>query len=119
MHPFEKPSERRAPDTSAIEGPGSVTEVLHPPDATDEEPKTTWIRAEESAILDTMLSDLDVAIYAKDEQARHVKVSDVKGGPSPEEQYGKTDREIRRCIKRYIARRVWRLLENTPLEEAA
>jgi transposase len=32
---------------------------------------------------------------------------------------GKTDREIRRCIKRYIARRVWRLLENPPLEEAA
>ncbi len=25
---------------------------------------------------------------------------------------GKTDREIRRCIKRYIARRVWRLLEH-------
>ena len=25
---------------------------------------------------------------------------------------GKTDREIRRCLKRYIARRVWRLLEN-------
>jgi transposase len=27
---------------------------------------------------------------------------------------GKTDREIRRCIKRYIARRVWRLLEHPP-----
>ncbi len=27
---------------------------------------------------------------------------------------GKTDREIRRCIKRYIARRVWRLLEHQP-----
>ena len=25
---------------------------------------------------------------------------------------GKTDREIRRCLKRYIARRVWRLLEH-------
>ena len=32
---------------------------------------------------------------------------------------GKTDREIRRCIKRYIARRVYRLLQNPPLEEAA
>jgi len=32
---------------------------------------------------------------------------------------GKTDREIRPCIKRYIARRVWRLLENPPLESAA
>jgi len=27
---------------------------------------------------------------------------------------GKTDREIRRCIKRYIARQVWRLLEHQP-----
>ncbi len=27
---------------------------------------------------------------------------------------GKTDREIRRCVKRYIARRVWRLLEHPP-----
>jgi len=27
---------------------------------------------------------------------------------------GKTDREIRRCLKRYIARRVWRLLEHPP-----
>jgi transposase len=27
---------------------------------------------------------------------------------------GKTDREIRRCLKRYIARRVWRLLEHQP-----
>ena len=25
---------------------------------------------------------------------------------------GKTDREIRRCLKRYIARNVWRLLEH-------
>ena len=27
---------------------------------------------------------------------------------------GKTDREIRRCIKRYVARRVYRLLEHPP-----
>jgi len=27
---------------------------------------------------------------------------------------GKTDREIRRCLKRYIARKVWRLLEHQP-----
>ncbi|WP_415382511.1 ATP-binding protein [Halosimplex sp. TS25] len=53
-----------------------------------------WARATESAILDTMLSDLDVALYAKDDQARHVKVADVKGGVPPGEQYGKTDREI-------------------------
>jgi len=32
---------------------------------------------------------------------------------------GKTDREIRRCIKRYIARRVWRLLEHPPVLEIA
>ena len=32
---------------------------------------------------------------------------------------GKTDREIRRCIKRYIARRVWRLLEDSPTHEIA
>ncbi len=32
---------------------------------------------------------------------------------------GKTDREIRRCIKRYIARRVWRLLEHPPTAEIA
>ena len=32
---------------------------------------------------------------------------------------GKTDREIRRCLKRYIARKVWRLLEHqTPPETA-
>ena len=30
---------------------------------------------------------------------------------------GKTDREIRRCLKRYIARRVWRLLEHPPMLE--
>jgi transposase len=30
---------------------------------------------------------------------------------------GKTDREIRRCLKRYIARRVWRLLEHPPSPE--
>jgi transposase len=30
---------------------------------------------------------------------------------------GKTDREIRRCLKRYIARRVWRLLEHPPVLE--
>lgn len=27
---------------------------------------------------------------------------------------GKTQREIVRCLKRYIARRVWRLLEHAP-----
>jgi len=32
---------------------------------------------------------------------------------------GKTDREIRRCVKRYIARRVWRLLEHPPGLEIA
>jgi transposase len=32
---------------------------------------------------------------------------------------GKTDREIRRCVKRYIARRVWRLLEHPPMLETA
>ena len=32
---------------------------------------------------------------------------------------GKTDREIRRCLKRYIARRVWRLLEHPPGPEIA
>jgi len=33
---------------------------------------------------------------------------------------GKTDREINRCLKRYIARRVWRLLEHhQPLPETA
>ena len=32
---------------------------------------------------------------------------------------GKTDREIRRCLKRYIARRVWRLLEHPPGTEIA
>ncbi len=30
---------------------------------------------------------------------------------------GRTDREIRRCLKRYIARRVWRLLEHPPSTE--
>ncbi len=53
-----------------------------------------WVSATESTILDTMLSDLDVALYAKDERARHVKVADIKGGVPPGEQYGKTDREI-------------------------
>jgi transposase len=28
---------------------------------------------------------------------------------------GKTDREAIRCIKRYLARRVWRLLEHPPI----
>lgn len=32
---------------------------------------------------------------------------------------GKTDREIRRCVKRYIARRVWRLLEHPPMPAIA
>ncbi len=32
---------------------------------------------------------------------------------------GKTDRETRRCIKRYIARRVWRLLEHPPTTDIA
>ena len=32
---------------------------------------------------------------------------------------GNTDREIRRCIKRYIARRAWRLLEHPPVLEIA
>jgi transposase len=32
---------------------------------------------------------------------------------------GKTDREIRRCLKRYIARRVWRLLEHSATPETA
>jgi transposase len=32
---------------------------------------------------------------------------------------GKTDREIRRCLKRYIARRVWRLLEHPPTAKLA
>lgn len=31
---------------------------------------------------------------------------------------GKTQREVVRCLKRYITRRVWRLLEHTPLEPA-
>jgi transposase len=32
---------------------------------------------------------------------------------------GKTDREIRRCLKRYIARRVWRLRGHPPMLEIA
>lgn len=32
---------------------------------------------------------------------------------------GRTDREIRRCLKRYIARRVWRLLEHPPTADIA
>ncbi len=32
---------------------------------------------------------------------------------------GKTEREIRRCLKRYIARRVWRLNEHPPSPEIA
>lgn len=32
---------------------------------------------------------------------------------------GKTDREITRCLKRYIARRVWRLLEHQPPQKPA
>ncbi|MCP3880460.1 MAG: IS110 family transposase, partial [Sulfitobacter sp.] len=31
---------------------------------------------------------------------------------------GKTDREVNRCLKRYIARRVWRLLEHHSPETA-
>jgi len=53
-----------------------------------------WTNAEESDILDTMLSKLDIPIYAKDEEARSVKAADVRGGFPPEEQYGKTDPEM-------------------------
>jgi transposase len=32
---------------------------------------------------------------------------------------GKTQREVQRCIKRYLARRVWRLLDQGPAVPAA
>ena len=66
-------------------------------DATDgavERYQERWTHAKDSSILDTMLSELDVPLFAKDERARHVKVADVQGGHSPEEQYGKTDLEV-------------------------
>jgi len=52
------------------------------------------LRAEDSDILGTILSDLEVRIYAKDEAGRHVRVADVPGNPAPSKMLGTTDLEV-------------------------
>jgi len=49
---------------------------------------------EATSILETMLADLNVPLYAKDTEARHVMMSDVPGGPAPADVAGKTDAEV-------------------------
>ncbi|GAB3017541.1 PAS domain-containing sensor histidine kinase [Natronobiforma cellulositropha] len=50
--------------------------------------------AEKRAVLDLLLSEFDISIYAKDEQARHVLLADVLGNYDIEEAFGKTDLEL-------------------------
>lgn len=50
--------------------------------------------ATDSDVLDTLLTDLELPIYVKDERARHLKMADVHGAPSPVETVGKTDWDL-------------------------
>jgi len=50
--------------------------------------------AEESRILDAMLTQLEVPLYAKDTEGRHLKMSDLRGSLDPDEARGKTDIEL-------------------------
>jgi len=49
---------------------------------------------EESSILDAMLTQLAVPLYAKDTEGRHLKLSDLREAPDPDEALGKTDIEL-------------------------
>ncbi|WP_226010280.1 PAS domain-containing protein [Halomicrobium salinisoli] len=51
-------------------------------------------RAANSSILETLLSESNVSIYAKDDQARVVRMADVEYGPDPDDVRGKTDLEV-------------------------
>lgn len=50
--------------------------------------------ATDSDMLDALLSELELPMYVKDERARHLKMADVHGAPSPAEAIGKTDWEL-------------------------
>ena len=50
--------------------------------------------AEESEILTAMLDGLETPLYAKDTEARHVLLAEVRGGLDPEAALGKTDLDI-------------------------
>ncbi|WP_276252688.1 ATP-binding protein [Halomontanus rarus] len=49
--------------------------------------------AEKRSVLDAMFSELEVPMYAKDEQARHVLFAEVEDALDPEKVFGKTDPE--------------------------
>ncbi|WP_436925671.1 ATP-binding protein [Halosimplex amylolyticum] len=50
--------------------------------------------AVQSDMLDAMLEDLEVPLYVKDDEARHLKMADVHGAPDPVDSIGKTDWEL-------------------------
>lgn len=58
----------------------------------------TYVRrrrtAEDSAILAAMLDGLETPLYAKDEEGRHLRLADIRGGQDPEAAIGKTDIEL-------------------------
>ncbi|WP_225334668.1 ATP-binding protein [Halomicrobium urmianum] len=51
-------------------------------------------RTANSSILETLLEESEVSIYAKDEQARLVRMADLEYSPDPDEARGKTDPDI-------------------------
>ncbi|MFB6074748.1 MAG: ATP-binding protein [Haloarculaceae archaeon] len=86
---------------AAAAGPGTIL----PADVTDERLAAVVadavdayvhrrIAAEDSEILRTFLEESGIPLYAKDAEARHVRVPEIPGGLDPEEALGKTDPEV-------------------------
>jgi signal transduction histidine kinase len=50
--------------------------------------------AADSSILQTLLAEGNLTLFAKDEEARYLRMADVPYTPDPDETRGKTDREV-------------------------
>mgnify|MGYP000498303652 CR=1 FL=1 len=50
--------------------------------------------AADSSILQTLLAEGNLTIFAKDDEARYVRMADIPYTPGPDEAWGKTDREV-------------------------
>jgi len=50
--------------------------------------------AADSSILQTLLAEGNLTMFAKDDEARYVRMADIPYTPDPDEAWGKTDREV-------------------------
>jgi len=90
-------------DVSGVTSAGETT--LLPTSASDEELcdivtdhfetyRDRLVTAEESDMLQSFLSSIEIPMFVKDEQGRHLRKTEAWGGIDPEVVVGKTDREL-------------------------